>query len=305
MKTPAYVILAFVILVLGGVAYWRYAASEQSRPANNAAPPAAPEKEIVFFPWAKPETIAQYAQRLGLKPAETLDLGNGISLELALVPAGKFTLGSWEHERLRGADEGPEHEVTFVRAFYVARYEVTQEQYQAVMGANPSAAQGAKFPVEQVTWDEAQEFCRKASARTGKTVRLPTEAEWEHACRAGTESRYSFGNDESGLDDAAWYWNNSFKQTHAVGERKPNAWGLYDMHGNVWEWCQDFYGEYSAQSVRDPQGPAEGKYRVLRGGSWYTLAPFCRSAFRFYSLPTVRLGYVGFRVVATPVSLAR
>ena len=154
-------------------------------------------------------------------------------------------------------------------------YEVTQEQYERVMGKNPSRFKGPQLPVERVSWKAAVSFCTKLSAfpeeqAAGRTYRLPTEAEWEYACRAGSTTDFCFGDAEWGLDDYAWYEDNSDHRTHPVGQKRPNAWGLYDMHGNVWEWCADWHDEayYEASPVDDPQGPATGVDRVGRGGSW-------------------------------------
>ena len=162
-----------------------------------------------------------------------------------------------------------QHEVTITKPFYMGKYVVTQEQYEAIMGNNPSHFKGAQNPVEMVSWDDAQAFCQKLSKKSGKTVRLPTEAEWEYACRAGTSTKYYSGDSEEDLKRVAWYEANSNDTTHPVGQKEPNKFGLYDMHGNVWQWCQDWYGDYTANEVADPQGPAQGASRVLRGGSWY------------------------------------
>jgi formylglycine-generating enzyme required for sulfatase activity len=195
-------------------------------------------------------------------------------------------------------DEKPAHEVTLTKPYYLGRYEVTQEQYQQVMGNNPSHFKGRDLPAEQVSWNDAQEFCKKASEGTGLAVRLPTDAEWEHACRAGTRRTYYTGDTEADLDRAAWYGKNSGNTTHPVGQKTPNAWGVHDMHGNVWEWCQDCYEPYKAEAAVDPQGPAQGAGRVLRGGSWLSFPRRCRTAFRFRYLPDYRLDLIGFRVVA-------
>jgi formylglycine-generating enzyme required for sulfatase activity len=157
---------------------------------------------------------------------------------------------------------------------------------------------GASLPIESVSWNDAQEFCKKVSAKTGQTVRLPTEAEWEYACRAGTTTAYYSGDTEADLGRAAWYGANINGSTHPVGQKEPNAWGLYDMHGNVWEWCQDYwYEEYEAGAATDPQGPDTGTSRVLRGGFWLANPWFCRSAFRSVWAPGRRDGSFGFRVV--------
>ena len=220
----------------------------------------------------------------------TEDLGNNVKLEMVALPGGTFTMGSNDGD----ADEKPPHQVT-LSPFSIGKYEVTQAQYRAVMGTDPSYFKGDDRPVEQVSWDDAVSFCRKLSQQSGKTYRLPTEAEWEYACRAGSSGDYA-GN----LNEMAWYSKNSSDQTHSVGQKKPNAFGLFDMHGNVWEWCQDLYdANYYKQSLgKDPQGPSSGTNRVLRGGSWIDFNYNCRSAYRNYSVPDARININGFRVVA-------
>jgi len=239
----------------------------------------------------------------------TLDLGKGVTMKLALIPAGKFLMGSPPGESDRNDEEGPQHEVTISKPFYMGIHEVTQEQYKAVMGANPSYIKGASNPVELVIWEDAVEFCNKLSAKTGKTVRLPTEAEWEYACRAGTTTPFHTGEtistDEANYDGSYVYGSGrkgkDRQKTVPVGSFKPNAFGLYDMHGNVWEWCSDWYDKnYYRKAPRvDPQGPVSGSRRVLRGGSESDLPRDCRSAFRgwYLPLPGPRLGdLTGFRV---------
>ena len=185
--------------------------------------------------------------------------------------------------------------------------EVTQEQYQKVMGTNPSEFKGPQNPVETVSWADAVEFCRKLSAMpaektAGHVYRLPTEAEWEYACRSGTTTAYGFGDDASRLGDYGWFGGNSDSSTHPVGEKKPNAWGLYDMHGNVWEWCQDWYGEYPSGSATDPTGATSGSIRVSRGGMLGHIARYCRSAYRNWFTPESRDRYVlGFRVLRSSI----
>jgi len=240
-------------------------------------------------------------------------------MRLVLIPAGKFMMGSPATEAGRGSDEGPQHEVTISKPFYMGVFEVTQEQYEQVMGNNPSSFKGAKNPVETVSWDDAIGFCRKLSARTGKKVMLPTEAQWEYACRAGTTTTFHTGDAlepgqanadfpaNPGVWDTIMAWVGKFlpqkaktNQTTPAGSFPPNDFGLYDMHGNVWEWCSDWYGEdYYANSPKtDPQGPDSGLARVLRGGGWGYDPQYCRSADRGRDDPVNRLGYyVGFRVV--------
>jgi formylglycine-generating enzyme required for sulfatase activity/serine/threonine protein kinase len=219
-----------------------------------------------------------------------------LGMEFKLLPGGTFTMG-----------EGDEaHEVTLTQPFEIGVYEVTQEQYERVMGINPSEFKAPQNPVEQVSWDDAVEFCRTLSAvpaekAAGYVYRLPTEAEWEYSCRAGTTTMYSFGNSESGLGGYAWYAKNSGKTTLPVGVKKPNPWGLYDMHGNVNEWCQDWYGDYPSGSVTDPTGPASGSQRLHRGGSWSSSSGYCRSAIRGRFTPDGRASYLGFRVLRSSI----
>jgi len=221
----------------------------------------------------------------------TLDCGSGVKMELVLIPAGTFTMGSSD----RADDEKPPHPVTIGKPFYMGKYEVTQAQWQAVMGSNPSIFKGDQsLPVEHVSWDDCQEFCKKLSAKTEKAVRLPTEAEWEYACRAGSTGKFCFGNNDNGLDAYAWYASNSGGKTHLVGDKQPNAWGLYDMHGNVWEWCPDWYDKYPGSgATSDAFGQ---KCRVLRGGGWNDDPHGCRSAYRYWYRPDGRNMCLGLRV---------
>ena len=232
----------------------------------------------------------------------TLDLGGGVTMKLALIPAGKFLMGSPSGEALRFNDEGPLHTVTISKPFYMGVTEVTQAQYQAIMGSNPSGFKGAQSPVESLSWEDAVTFCRKLSAKVERKVSLPTEAQWEYACRAGSKTRFGFGDSDTDLGAYAWYSGNSDKvRTHEVGRKKPNAFGLYDMHGNVWEWCADWYGEsyYGSSQGSDPHGPSSGKSRVFRGGSWAFKAERCRAASRDWFAPGRRNHYIGFRVVVS------
>jgi formylglycine-generating enzyme required for sulfatase activity len=223
---------------------------------------------------------------------------NSLGMKFVLIPAGTFKMGSPKGESGREDDER-QHRVTISKPFYLQYTEVTQGQWQQVMGKNPANFKkcGKNCPVERVSWEDAQEFIKKLN-RMEKTdkYRLPTEAEWEYACRAGSTTRFSFGDDEAKLEQFAWYENNSGDQTHPVGQLKPNAWGLYDMHGNVWEWCQDWFGKYPTRSVTDPTGSASGERRVLRGGSWGYDARFIRSANRGHDNPGIRYNHFGFRV---------
>jgi formylglycine-generating enzyme required for sulfatase activity len=242
---------------------------------------------------------------------------NSVGMKLVLIPKGTFMMGSPIEEE--GADDDEEqHQVTISKDYYLGVTEVTQGQYEKVMGTNPSHFQkrvirksdSSMYPVESVSWKDAVEFCKKLSElpeekKAGRVYRLPTEAEWEYACRAGSKTAYSFGADSRSLGDYAWFGGNSGQQTHPVGEKKANAWGLYDMHGNVWEWCSDWYGVYPKGSVSDPSGPSEGSGRVLRGGSWYLGAADCRSAFRIRRGPSLRLNDGGFRVALSSSGIPR
>jgi formylglycine-generating enzyme required for sulfatase activity len=236
--------------------------------------------------------------------APPAELTNSIGMQLKLIPAGEFLMGSPAGEEGSSGDEGPQHRVQITKPFYLGVHEVTQAQYESVMGKNPSLFKGSDLPVEQVSWDEAKEFCQKLSARENRTYRLPTEAEWEYACRANTTTAYNFGNETSQLGGSAWFDGNSDRKTHSVGAKRPNAWGLYDMHGNVWEWCEDWYdgGYYAKSPSEDPTGPATGSYRVYRGGCWGGSASRCRSARRYGVVPGFRFNFLGFRVAAVPSS---
>ncbi|MCY2991291.1 MAG: SUMF1/EgtB/PvdO family nonheme iron enzyme [Planctomycetota bacterium] len=229
-------------------------------------------------------------------------ISNSIGMKLVLLPAGEFLMGSLDSDRGADANEKPQHRVQITKPFYLGVYEVTQAQYQKVVGSNPSHFKGESLPVEMVSWDDAVAFCKRLSEvaeerAAGRTYRLPTEAEWEYACRAGSTSKYSFGDSEAELGTYAWYNKNSIKATHPVGAKQANAWGLYDMHGNVWEWCADGYGPYAAGAASDPSGPGLASYRVDRGGSCYGATAICRSATRNWSSPSDR-DSLGFRLAA-------
>ena len=236
--------------------------------------------------------------------------------EMVRVPAGTFMMGSKEGEKGRFEDEKL-HEVKITRPFLMGKTPVTQMQWVSVMRENPSTFKGYNLPVEQVSWNDAILFCNRLSEREGLTpayringdnvtldkgadgYRLPTEAEWEYACRAGTATRFYTGNSDSVLGGACWYYDSSDSKTHPVGKKTPNAWGLYDTHGNLWEWCWDWYGGYPSDSVTDPAGPATGSARIFRGGSWRNGAEYCRSADRGFGKPGFRGndGAIGLRLV--------
>ena len=228
------------------------------------------------------------------------------------IPGGTFMMGSPEDEPGHEDKESPQHKVT-VSGFYMGKYQVTQKEYQTVMGHNPSQFKVDNLPVENVNWYDAIEYCNKRSLKEGLTpaytgngdnitwnrnakgYRLPTEAEWEYACRAGTTTAYNTGANIS--DNMGWYSDNSGVKPHPVGQKPANAWGLYDMHGNVWEWCWDWYKSYSTEAQNDPVGAVTGSYRVERGGCWSNPGANLRSAYRINGSPYSRYGSSGFRLV--------
>jgi formylglycine-generating enzyme required for sulfatase activity len=262
------------------------------------------------------------SRRTAAAAATPAAVTNSIGMRLVCVPAGRFLMGSPETEPARHADEGPQHLVAISRPFHMGIFPVTQQEYEAVMGHNPAhfkpaAGGGPAHPVESVSWYDATEFCRRLSSRyeerdAGRVYYLPTEAEWEYACRAGTRTPFAFGPSLSSLlanfngqDPYGDAPRGPFRQqTTPVGSFGANAFGLYDMHGNVWEWCADFYGEsyYSQSPERDPLGPRSGDRRVLRGGNWNSSGgKNCRSARRGKDDPTATTHFDGFRVVMIPV----
>ena len=217
----------------------------------------------------------------------------GAQIEFVNIPAGQFLMGSENGDYNRK----PVHRVRISRPFEMGKYEVTQAQWQAIMGNNPRRLKGANLPVEDVSWNAVQEFIKKLNARNdGYTYRLPTEAEWEYACRAGETGDYS-----GKLDEIAWYQDNSGEKTHAVGTRKANAWGLHDMYGNVYEWCQDRYGKdyYEQSPNQDPAGPDVGTHRVIRGGCFVDTGEMVRLGGRDGFHPEGSLQFLGFRLVRT------
>jgi uncharacterized protein (TIGR02996 family) len=233
-------------------------------------------------------------------PQRVVEVGNGVQMAFAWIPPGTFLMGSPPDEEQRSDDEAL-HRVTLTRGFYMGIYPVTQTQWRSVQGSNPSHFKGDDRPVEKVSWDHCQDFC----ARLGQRFRLPTEAEWEYACRAGTTTPFFFGatlsTEQANYDGRHTYVKGKKgvyrKQTTPVGSFPGNAWGLCDLHGNVWEWCQDWYGPYPAGEITDPQGGNNGDARVLRGGSWYCNSSRCRSGVRFRRAAGDRRGDVGCRLV--------
>jgi formylglycine-generating enzyme required for sulfatase activity len=249
--------------------------------------------------------LAQLKEGLLKTGALDVVIENSIGMRLKSVPGGTFFRGDSE-----GNKEQTPHQVTLTQSFYLGVYEVTQQQYEQVVGKNPSKFKGSLNPVENVSWDDAVEFCKRLSELpeekvAGRVYRLPTEAEWEYACRAGSQTKYSFGDNESNLSYFAWFRSNSDQKTHPVGEKMPNAWGFYDMYGNVWEWVSDWHGEYPRGVVSDPTGPREGSLRVLRGGGWGDFSASCRSASRHGDDPSNRGNDYGFRVALSPPGIPK
>ena len=231
---------------------------------------------------------------------QTITVG-GVSFKMIAVEGGTFLMGSPESDTEAYDDEKPQHEVTLSN-YYIGETEVTQELWEAVMGSNPSEFKGPKLPVEKVSWNDCQTFIGKLNEKTGKTFRLPTEAEWEYAASGGKKSKgYTYSGSNT-IGNVAWYYDNRGKTTHEVGTKQANELGIYDMTGNVMEWCQDWYGEtyYEKSSTTDPQGPASGTSRVLRGGSWGSGAQSCRVAYRIYFNPGGRFNDDGLRLVLAP-----
>jgi formylglycine-generating enzyme required for sulfatase activity len=264
---------------------------------------------------------ALWAQQDAPEPDPAALQAGPVNIRMALINGGRFQMGTPIMEKGRQKNQGLRHRVT-LGSFSMGIFPVTQAEYQAVMGANPSSFKGGDLPVENVSWDEAVNFCNRLSRREGLTpaytvdganvtwnrgatgYRLPTEAEWEYACRAGTTTPFSTGKrittDQANFDGNFPYNKKDYgiyrEKTTAAGSFAPNPWGLYDMHGNVWEWCWDWHGKYPQSSQKDPAGPPSGNRRVLRGGSWYYAAKYARSGSRISNYPSYRNNYIGFRV---------
>ena len=299
MKIRTILSLSLLIVFCGGVS---------ARPGNVFKPKGAKKPPAQERPIPKPKAAKK-------PPAAsndlTITLPGKVKLELKQIKAGSFLMGSPESEEGR-FDWETQHRVTLTRDYWLGTYEVTQAQWKAVMGNNPSKFKGDDLPVEQVSWEDAKEFCERlnndSSVKKPKGYRfdLPTEAQWEYACRAGTTTALNNGKNlasETGrcanLDKVGWYCEN--KSTHPVGQKKPNAWGLYDMHGNVWEWCRDWFEEGYADDPEFLRGQSSGSSRVYRGGDWFNFAKFCRSASRFNDSPGYWSDGIGFRLALVPV----
>jgi len=251
------------------------------------------------------ELLAEITRRIVFRRRLTLNLGPGVKMYFVYIKPGTFVMGGdgeLEADAPKQGVEKPKHRVAITKGFYLGKYEVTQGQFETLMGSNPSTYKQPDGPVHMVTWDEAVEFCSKAGEKTRREMRLPTEAEWEYACRAGTTSPYSFGDDAAKLAVHDWYDKNSGAKPHPVGKKRPNPWGLYDIHGNVWEWVSDWYSAdyYALGPMANPTGPKEGNARLLRGGGWTDNAHWCRSAIRYTQTPGIRRDYLGFRALVVP-----
>ncbi len=299
---------AIVGFLVGGFTYlsaWEL--REVNRPHLRVALLIAPWLAILSFPGAWSMLDIHVSRPAVIHRAdETFQAGDVRPfqhIEFVWIPAGQFRMGSPDTEHDRHTDE-TEHMVTISHGFWFGRYEVTREQWYAVMKNPPpdySEETDANMPMAGVTWDECQAFVTALNKGREGGFRMPTEAEWEYACRAGGMDAYSCGNDSACLAGHAWYAGNCEGKTHPVGQRAPNAWGLYDMHGNVWEWCRDFYGEYPQHRVIDPTGPQVGQCTILRGGSWLSPPVECRAARRFVFVPGYFLdrSILGFRLART------
>jgi formylglycine-generating enzyme required for sulfatase activity len=247
--------------------------------------------------------LAPWAAMAESSGGRTMDIAPGVSMAFVWIPPGTFPRGSPDAEAGRDRDEGPVQEVELTRGFFLGVHEVTQAQWQAVLGTQPAVfrrgKEASRRPVESVSWEDCRRFIAALRPPGPGRFRLPTEAEWEYAARAGTTTRFPWGDDpaERAAHAHAWANSRSFAITHPVGLKPANAWGLHDMHGNVWEWCSDWYGPYPPGRLRDPAGPATGTERVFRGGSWYDFPSSLRSANRHRHRPDGRYTAIGLRLV--------
>ncbi len=251
----------------------------------------APQQPIEYQP------TPQHVSESSNNTTYSIPVKDGLKIELVRVEAGTFMMGATPEMKYPYENEKPVHQVTLTNNFYIGKYEVTQALWQAVMGNNPSMNKGLNLPVECVRWDDCQEFINKLNNMTGREFRLPTEAEWEYAARGGKKSK---GYQYSGSDDVydvAWYETNVKEKSHPVGTKAPNELGIYDMAGNVAEWCQDKFGNYKNSPQTNPTGTQKGKNRVTRGGSWFDIPRYCRSSCRYSYPPNEGRSFVGLRLV--------
>jgi formylglycine-generating enzyme required for sulfatase activity len=307
---PLTAIIGIVVLLGLVAAAWWFFGSDSSKKAMVDSAGSIPIAKVASAPATPPEqqpikaVPAVPEEPRGPQEGQTWAVAD-LNLDLVYLHAGSFVIGSPASEKGRFKNEGPQTQVTLTKGFWLGRTSVTQGQWVALMNANPSNIKGTDLPVDQVSWDDAMEFCRKMTEREraagrlpeGYTYTLPTEAQWEYACRAGTAGPIA---GDGKLDDLAWYSENSGNTAHPVGQKQQNAWGLFDMHGNVWEWCRDWFGDYPGVNVTDPTGPISGSARVVRGGSCSVPARFCRAAFRRSTVPSERQNHLGFRLALGP-----
>lgn len=231
-----------------------------------------------------------------LPKTASVDLGGGLSMEFVLIPPGVFQMGS--PAEIGDSDEKPKHQVSLTKPFFLGKFEVTQAQWMQLMRSNPSHFKGENRPVDNVSWNDCLRFLEKLAAKTDRTFSLPTEAQWEYACRAGTDTRWNFGDSPVPITEYAWVGQESRSTTHPVGQKKPNPWGLHDLYGNLGEWCADWYGNpYPKGDAVDPQGPPSGQSKVIRGGAWGDDPSNARSAYRNANGPAGATDGIGFRCV--------
>ena len=291
---------AFRVGVAGILAGAAFLACGCKRDVPKTPPPAMAATAPASSPASGPASVTGTASTMPAHPEAGATMVNSVGMKFLHVPPGEFRMGSDPAEPGRHDDETA-HDVKITRGFWIAATEVTQAQWQKVMGLNRAEPKGENLPASRLSWPQAVEFCRKLSQAEGRTYCLPTEAQWEYACRAGAAGPYSGGK----LDEVAWHMDNSGEAPHEVAGKKPNAWGLHDMHGNAGEWCRDLYQrDLGSAPAVDPAGPAEGagNARVVRGGSWGHFARACRSAARASFNPAYPLERVGLRVIIEPES---
>lgn len=273
----------------------------QSTITRNKPKPAVTKHKPAAKPKAKPKPAPRHnSTHHSSSTTSTTSLSaelNKLINNMVYVAGGTFTMGGTSEQSSDAYDdEKPTHSVT-LSSYYICKYEVTQALWRAVMGSNPSNFKGDNLPVENVSWNDCQTFINRLNSYTGRNFRLPTEAEWEFAARGGNYSRHYKYSGSNYISDVAWYDGNSGNRTHPIGTKQANELGLYDMSGNVYEWCSDWYGSYSSYSQNDPTGPNSGSYRVGRGGSWLIFAGLCRSSLRYYDAPGGRDDDLGLRLV--------
>ena len=271
----------------------------QSTITRNKPKPAVTKPKPAAKPKAKPKPAPRRnSTHHSSNSSSTTSLSaelNKLINNMVYVSGGTFTMGGTSEQGSDADnDEKPTHSVT-LSSYYICKYEVTQALWRAVMGSNPSKFKGDNLPIENVSWNDCQTFINRLNSYTGRNFRLPTEAEWEFAARGGNYSRHYKYSGSNYISDVAWYDGNSSNRTHPVGTKQANELGLYDMSGNVCEWCSDWYGSYSSYSQNDPTGPNSGSYRVLRGGCWSIR--YCRSSCRYFITPGSRYNYLGLRLV--------